>query len=71
MILINNLQDMLDEEKVNSALKFYLLATILKYKIRAGWEQNHWNISSEKVESIVAHVYGACILAISLNSDLN
>ena len=57
------------EEKVENAMKFYLLATKLKYKIRSGWDKNHWNIKSDRVESIAEHVYGTCILAISLNSQ--
>lgn len=69
MILRQNLQDILDEEKVKIAMQFYLLATKLKYKIRAGWDHKHWNISSERVESIAEHVYGTCILAISINSE--
>ena len=53
------------EEKIKSAMRFYLLATKLKYKIRSGWDKYHWNISSERIESIAEHVYGTCILAIS------
>ncbi len=57
------------EEQIKNAMKFYLLATKLKYKIRSGWDKNHWNVSSERIESIAEHVYGTCILAISLNSE--
>lgn len=52
-----------------NAINFYLLATKLKYKIRSGWDENHWNITSERIESIAEHVYGTCILAISLDSE--
>ena len=55
--------------KLKNALRFYLLATELKYKIRSGWDKDHWNITSERIESIAEHVYGTCILAISLNSE--
>ena len=59
------------EEQIRSAMRFYLLATKLKYKIRAGWDEKHWNINSKRRESIAEHVYGTCILAISLNSEFN
>lgn len=57
------------EEKIKNAMRFYLLATKLKYKIRSGWDKKHWNINSERIESIAEHVYGTCILAISLDSE--
>lgn len=57
------------EEQVKNAMRFYLLATKLKYKIRSGWDEVHWNVNSERIESIAEHVYGTCILAISLNSE--
>ena len=57
------------ETKLKNAMRFYLLATQLKYKIRSGWDEKHWNVSKERVESIAEHVYGTCILAISLDSE--
>lgn len=57
------------ETKLKNAMRFYLLATQLKYKIRSGWDGKHWNVSKERVESIAEHVYGTCILAISLDSE--
>ena len=59
------------EKQIKNAMRFYLLATKLKYKIRSGWDKNHWNISCERIESIAEHVYGTCILAITLNSEFN
>ena len=56
-------------DKIKKAMKFYLLATKLKYKIRAGWDKDGWNINSERLESVAEHVYGVCILAISLDSE--
>lgn len=57
------------DDKIKMAIRFYLLATKLKYRIRSGWDKKHWNINSERVESIAEHVYGTCILAISLDSE--
>ena len=50
-------------------MRFYMLATQLKYKIRSGWDKSHWNVSKERVESIAEHVYGTCILALSIDSE--
>ncbi len=57
------------EERMKSTIKFYLLATQLKYKIRSGWDETHWNVSKERIESIAEHVYGTCILALSIDSE--
>ena len=54
-------------EKIKNLLEFYLLATELKDKIRRGWEI--WNIDRERVESVAEHIYGTCILAISIDSE--
>ena len=37
------------ETKLKNAMRFYLLATKLKYKIRSGWDENHWNVSKERL----------------------
>jgi putative hydrolase of HD superfamily len=57
------------DKKIENAMRFYLLATKLKYKIRSGWDEHHWNISKERIESIGEHVYGTCILALVLDSE--
>ena len=57
------------EEKLRNTMRFYLLATKLKYKIRSGWDKTHWNVSKERIESIAEHVYGTCILALSIDSE--
>lgn len=31
--------------------------------------QTHWNVSKERLESIAEHVYGTCILALSIDSE--
>ena len=59
------------EEKIKNAMRFYLLATKLKYKIRSGWDKNHWNVSSERLESIAEHVYGTLILAVTFDSQFD
>lgn len=55
------------EKKIKNLLQFYLLVTELKDKIRSGWKV--WNIDRERVESVAEHIYGTCILAISIDSQ--
>ena len=55
------------EKKIKNLLQFYLLATELKDKIRSGWKV--WNIDRQRVESVAEHIYGTCILAISIDSQ--
>ena len=57
------------EGNIESAMRFYLLATKLKYKIRSGWDSKHWNVTCERVESVAEHVYGTLILAVGLLSE--
>lgn len=57
------------EKRLDDAMRFYLLVTQLKYKIRSGWDETHWNVSKERLESIAEHVYGTCILALSIDSE--
>ena len=58
------------EKNLENALQFYLLACKLKYKLRSGWDNKHWNILGDRRESVAEHVYGVCMLAISLYSQL-
>ena len=57
----------MENQKIKNLLHFYLLATELKDKIRSGWKV--WNIERERVESVAEHIYGVCILAISIDSE--
>ena len=51
----------------DNILRFYLLATSLKNKIRQG--SIYWNVSSPRRESIAEHVYDTCMLAIAIHSE--
>ena len=57
------------DKRLKNVLKFYVLATQLKDKIRSGWDDEHWNISKERRESVAEHVYSACMLAIAMDSE--
>lgn len=56
--------------KIESSMRFYLLATKLKELIRSGWDDTHWNIKGRR-ESVAEHVYGCLILAIAIDSNFN
>lgn len=51
----------------DNILRFYLLATSLKNKIRQG--SIYWNVSAPRRESIAEHVYDTCMLAIAIHSE--
>jgi putative hydrolase of HD superfamily len=53
--------------KEKNIIKFYLLATTLKEKIRSGLIL--WKVNKERLESVAEHIYGTCILAISIDSE--
>ena len=59
----------MENQKIKNLLQFYLMATQLKDTIRRGWKI--WNIDRERVESVAEHIYGTCILAISIDSEFD
>ena len=60
-----------DPDKIYEIVKAVVEAVPIPVtvKIRSGWDKEHWNIKSERIESIAEHVYGTLILAISLDSE--
>lgn len=58
-------------KRLENVLRFYVMAAQLKYRIRSGWDNLHWNISNQRCESIAEHIYSACILAIAMDSEFN
>ena len=54
---------------VENVLKFYYLATKLKYLVRGGWNSEHWNITKCRAESVAEHVYGTIMLAIGMQQE--
>lgn len=59
----------MEEKKLQNALSFYLLVTRLKERIRSGWDENHWEVRKDRLESVAEHSFGTCMLAISLDSE--
>ncbi len=57
----------MEKNKMVNAIQFYLLATELKDMLRSGWKV--WEINRERLESVAEHIYGACILAIAIDSE--
>ncbi len=49
--------------------KFYYLNFRLKNKVRTGWDSEHWNIKSNRIETISEHIIGTLSLAMVLNSE--
>lgn len=49
--------------------KFYYLNFRLKNKVRTGWDSKHWNVKSDRIETISEHVVGTISLAMALNSE--
>lgn len=49
--------------------KFYYLNFRLKNKVRSGWDSKHWNIKSNKIETISEHIIGTLSLAMVLSSE--
>ncbi len=60
-----------DDNKNFEIFRFYYLNRILKKKVRSGWDSNHWNVSSDRVERISEHVVGTIALATALASEFN
>ena len=51
----------------NNIIKFYMITNKLKEKIRTGWIEI--GISSDRLESVVEHIYGCMMLAIAIDSE--
>lgn len=60
-----------DENKNFEIFKFYYLNRVLKQKVRSGWDENHWNISNDRIEKISEHCVGTIALAIALKSEFD
>lgn len=53
--------------KNDNIIKFYILATKLKHKLRTGWLEIE--IEKDRIESVAEHIYGTLILAIAIDSE--
>lgn len=53
--------------KNDNIIRFYMLATTLKNKIRTGWIEI--DIEKERLESVAEHIYGTLIIALGIDSE--
>lgn len=53
--------------KNDNIIRFYVLATTLKNKIRTGWIEI--DIEKERLESVAEHIYGTLIIALGIDSE--
>lgn len=58
-----------EEKKVKDALKFYLQTIKLVDTVRSGWDEKHWNVKKERLESVAEHTYKSIMLAIAMHSE--
>ena len=50
-----------------NSLRFYILNTFLNTKVRSGWDKNHWDVKSSRIEKVSEHVIGTLGLAIGIS----
>ena len=55
--------------RINRFKLFFDFLLKSSLRVRSGWDETHWNVSKERLESIAKHVYGTCILALSIDSE--
>ncbi len=60
-----------NKEKNYEIFRFYYLNRKLKFKERTGWDNKHWNVQTEKRETVAEHVVGTIALALGLNSEFD
>ena len=56
-------------DNFGNSMRYYLLTTELTRRIRTGWDKDHWDIQTPRLESIAEHVYAVIMLAISIQAN--
>ena len=56
--------------KYRNAVRYYLYNYRLKDKNRSGWDKDHWNIKSNRIERIAEHIVSTILLAIVMESEM-
>lgn len=54
--------------KYQSIFDFYYHNFKLKNKVRGGWDENHWNVKAERLETVAEHIVSAISLAMAMNA---
>jgi putative hydrolase of HD superfamily len=58
-----------DPSKCDEIFNFYYYNYRLKNKVRSGWDKNHWNVKSNRLERISEHIVGTIALALVISSE--
>ena len=58
-----------EHKNIDSLVHYYQLCAKLKGKVRSDWDSTHWNVKSDRAESVAEHVYGTCMLAMAMDSE--
>ena len=57
-------------EKYKQVVRYYILNSRLKDKNRSGWDKEHWNVKSDRIERIAEHIVSTILLAIAMESEM-
>lgn len=66
-----NPKDYEEYDKYREVVKYYIANSRLKDKNRAGWDKNHWNIKSDRIERISEHIVSTLFLALAMESEID
>ena len=58
-----------DDKKSKEIFRFYFQCSLLKNKIRSGWDARHWNVLTERTERISEHIVSSIALALAVDSE--
>ena len=58
---------MIDVQKEQNVIEYYVLCNKLKYVIRTGWKD--WKVKKDRLESVAEHIYGVQMLALAIYSE--
>lgn len=56
--------------KYKEVVRFYILNSRLKDKDRSGWDKEHWNVKSDRIERIAEHIVSTILLAMAMESEM-
>ena len=66
-----NPKDNEEYNKYKEVVKYYIANSRLKDKNRSGWDKNHWNIKSSRIERIAEHIVSTMYLALAMESEID
>ena len=57
--------------KYKNIVRYYVLNSRLKDKNRSGWDREHWNVKSDRIERIAEHIVSTILLGIAMESEMD